>query len=36
VRVETTPDEDPGAATALLMVHPDDLERARAILGIAL
>jgi hypothetical protein len=36
VRVETSPDEDPGIATALLMVHPDDLERARAILGIAL
>jgi hypothetical protein len=36
VRVETRSDEDPGVATALLMVHPDDLERARAILGIAL
>jgi len=36
VRVETSADEDPGAATALLKVHPDDLERARAILGIAL
>ena len=36
VRVETSPDEDPGIATALLMVHPDNLERARAILGIAL
>ncbi len=36
VRVETSPDDDPGVATALLMVHPDDLGRARAILGIAL
>jgi hypothetical protein len=36
VRVETSPDDDQGVATALLMVHPDDLERGRAILGIAL
>jgi hypothetical protein len=35
VRVETSPDEDPGVATALLMVPPDDLERARAIQGSA-
>ncbi len=36
VRVETSPDQDPQVGNALLMVHPDDLERARAILGIAL
>jgi len=36
VRVETDDDPDPYRATGSLMVHPDDLERARAILGIAL
>jgi hypothetical protein len=35
VRVETGDDEGVQIATAVLMVHPDDLERARAILGIA-
>ena len=35
VRVETGDDEGTQIATAVLMVHPDDLERARAILGIA-
>jgi hypothetical protein len=36
VRVETDEDPDPYRVTGALMVHPDDLERARAILGIAL
>jgi hypothetical protein len=35
VRVETG-DEDPLVATALLLVHPDELDKARAVLGIAL
>jgi hypothetical protein len=35
VRVETGDDDGAQIATAVLMVHPDDLERARAILGIA-
>jgi hypothetical protein len=35
VRVETGDDEGAQIAPAVLMVHPDDLERARAILGIA-
>jgi hypothetical protein len=35
VRVETDEDADPLIATGALMVHPDDLERAREVLGIA-
>jgi hypothetical protein len=35
VRVETDQDADPLLATGALMVHPDDLERAREVLGIA-
>jgi hypothetical protein len=35
VRVETDEDADPLLATGALMVHPDDLERAREVLGIA-
>jgi hypothetical protein len=35
VRVETDEGSDPLLATGALMVHPDDVERARAILGIA-
>jgi hypothetical protein len=35
VRVETDEDADPLLATGALLVHPDDLERARAVLGIA-
>ena len=36
VRVETDADPDPYAATGALMVHPDNLERAREVLGIAI
>ena len=36
VRVEMDEDADPLIATAVLLVHPDDLERARAVLGIAI
>jgi hypothetical protein len=36
VRVETAGDDDPLSATAVLMVHADDIDRARAVLGIAL
>jgi len=36
VRVETDADPDPYAATGTLMVHPDDLDRARRVLGIAI
>jgi hypothetical protein len=35
VRVETDEDTDPLLATGALLVHADDLERARAVLGIA-
>jgi hypothetical protein len=35
VRVETDEDADPLLATGALMVRPDDLERAREVLGIA-
>jgi hypothetical protein len=35
VRVETDGDADPLLATGALMVHPDDVERAREVLGIA-
>jgi hypothetical protein len=36
VRVETATDDDRGRATGALMVPSDDLERARAVLGITL
>jgi hypothetical protein len=36
VRVETDEDADPLLATGALMVHPDDLDRAREVLGIAI
>jgi hypothetical protein len=35
VRVETDEEADPLLVTGALLVHPDDLERARAVLGIA-
>jgi len=35
VRVETDEDADPLIATGALLVHPEDVERARAVLGIA-
>ena len=35
VRVETDEDADPLLATGALLVRPDDLERAREVLGIA-
>jgi hypothetical protein len=35
VRVETDADADPLLVTGALLVHPDELERARAVLGIA-
>jgi hypothetical protein len=36
VRVETDGDADPLLATGALLVHPDDLDRAREVLGIAI
>jgi hypothetical protein len=36
VRVETDEDADPLLATGALLVHPDDLDRAREVLGIAI
>jgi hypothetical protein len=36
VRVETSDEDDPQLATAVLSVHPNDLDRARAVLGISI